>query len=125
MARRTHAEKVRCTKSATAHSAHTHTAEIVAFMYFSCMLQAYRLCAVFDVLECTPPQAPKEPIPRSSERYAMRDSGTLRVSVHSDMQTEYMQAMLTGVWMLFIGALAYRTHPLVNELRLSLFDGHA
>jgi hypothetical protein len=23
------------------------------------------------------------------------------------MQTEFMQAMLTGVWMLFIGALAY------------------
>ena len=24
-----------------------------------------------------------------------------------NMQTEYMQAMLTGVWMLFIGALGY------------------
>src|SRR6185503_6672828 len=24
-----------------------------------CMLEAYRLCAAFDVLECTPPQAPR------------------------------------------------------------------
>lgn len=55
--RRTHAEKVKCPKSATAHSAHTHTAEIAAFMYFGSMLQVYRLSAVFDVLECTPPQA--------------------------------------------------------------------
>src|SRR4029079_15274538 len=55
--RRTPAEKVKCPKSATAHSAPTHTAEIVAFMYFGCMSQVYRLCAVFDVLECTPPQA--------------------------------------------------------------------
>ena len=54
--RRTHAEKVKCPKSATAHSAHTHTAEIVAFMYFGCMMQLYRLCAPFDVLKCTPPR---------------------------------------------------------------------
>src|SRR6476620_9501589 len=54
--RRTQDEKVKCPKSATAHSAHTHTAEIVAFMCFGCILQVYGLCAVFDVLECTLPQ---------------------------------------------------------------------
>jgi hypothetical protein len=52
--RRAHAEKVRCPKSATAHSAHTHTAEMVAFMYLGCMTEVYRLCAAFDVLKCTP-----------------------------------------------------------------------
>jgi hypothetical protein len=55
--RRTHGEKVKCPKSATAHSAHTHTAEIAAFMCLGSMLRVYRLSAVFDVLECTPPQA--------------------------------------------------------------------
>ena len=54
--RRTQDEKVKCPKSATAHSADTHTAEIVAFMCFGCILQVYGLCAVFDVLECTLPQ---------------------------------------------------------------------
>src|SRR6476660_805006 len=53
--RRAHAEKVKCPKSAPAPSAHTHTAEIVAFMYFGCMMEVYRLCATVDVLKCTPP----------------------------------------------------------------------
>jgi hypothetical protein len=39
--------------------------------------------------------------------YAIRDSGTLLVSLHLTMQIEYTPAMLTGVWMLFIGALGY------------------
>jgi hypothetical protein len=51
--RRAHAEKVKCPKRAMAHSAHTHTAEIVAFIYFGCMMEVYRLCATFDVLKCT------------------------------------------------------------------------
>jgi hypothetical protein len=53
--RRAHAEKVKSLRSAPAHSAHTHTAEIVAFMYFCCMMEVYRLCAALDVLKCTPP----------------------------------------------------------------------
>src|SRR4029453_16889613 len=55
--RRAHAEKMTCPKSATAHTAHTHTAKIAAFRYLGCMLEVYRLCAAFDVLECTSPQA--------------------------------------------------------------------
>ena len=52
--RRAHAEKVKWPKSAPANSADIHTTEIVAFMYFGCMMEVYRLCAAFDVLKCTP-----------------------------------------------------------------------
>jgi hypothetical protein len=51
-----HAERMGCPKSATAHTAHTHTAKIAAFT-LGCTLEVYRLCAAFDVLECTPAQA--------------------------------------------------------------------
>jgi hypothetical protein len=40
-------------------------------MYFGCVLQAYRLCAVFDVLECTPPQAAY----RANTRRESRETG--------------------------------------------------
>jgi len=50
VARRSSPEKVRCPTSATTVSAHTHPAEIVAFMYTGSMIQLYRVAAVADVL---------------------------------------------------------------------------
>lgn len=50
VARRSDPEKVRCPTSATTVSAHTHPAEIVAFMYTGSMIQLYRVAAVADVL---------------------------------------------------------------------------
>jgi hypothetical protein len=68
--RRAHAEKVRCPKSAMAHRAHTHTAQIVAFMYLG-MMEVYRPCATFDVLKCTPPGLDEAPADAAHMRALM------------------------------------------------------